>query len=165
MAGKKGRGNIAIQSVLKETSARTSTTSVFPGDDTIPTFAEGDTLDSGALDFSITPKSPNSRIRVTVDVKAGASGGAQTHAIALFKDASGVDEAEKTCVQRYNNNAELKPYSLVFEFKPGSLTEIVFNIRIGIVTTGTMFINDWNAADRFMSTYVSCAKYEELEDE
>jgi hypothetical protein len=124
----------AVQRVFSSTGAVATTTTVLPGDDTIPQNTEGEQF----LTCAITPKSATNVLRIVFELNLSPSASA-TLIGALFVDA-GADAVAAGCAVG-SSAGEIRRLSVTHEMVAGGTSEITFAVRAGMSNAGTLTLN------------------------
>lgn len=121
------------------TTSMTTTTTILPVDDTVPTSSEG----AEVMTKAITPKSASSVLRVDVTVFGAASTAAHI-AAALFKDS---DVTAVAAGAHYIGTAnKMTGVSFRYYMTAGTTSEIMFKVRAGLDVAGTFTFNGASGA-------------------
>jgi hypothetical protein len=154
-AAQKLSGDI-VQTVVFQTGAVATGTTLIPLDDTIPQITEGDQY----MSVSITPTSALStlEIEVVANMSTSNGGGAQM-GCALFQDSTA--NALKAVAQ-YMPNADLFPINFSHSMVAGSTSPTTFRVRCGTNLAGTTTFNGISAGRIFGGVMASFIRVREI---
>lgn len=149
------RAGQVIQSVVTSTTASSTVTNVIPFDNTKPQASEG----VDVVTVSITPTSTTSILRITGQLN-GFSGNSGSQMVAMIFKNTDVDALAVTVSGAFNVGVGFQ-VPIFYSVAAGALTSITFKLKVG-VNTGTLYINQGNAAALFDGTMNSWIKVEEI---
>ncbi len=132
-------------------STRTSTTSTFPDDDSIPQSDEGAQYTTVAF----TPTEAGNKIVVHIIAQAATTGTEIDMALALFKNSDA--DAIRSCFMENNGGSNNGPHimSMMVEDTAADTSEITYKLRFGMVgnTSGTAYLGSGHhSIERFGNT-------------
>lgn len=130
----------AVQTVIAQTGAVATTTTVMPFDDTIPQITEG----AEFLTRTITPTSATSKLLVQV-VLNGSCSTTSYITVGLFRDSTA---GALAAASKYGVNGSYEQVVLSCLVDAGSTAATTFRVRAGQHTAGTLTVNGDGGARR-----------------
>lgn len=134
-----GPGTV-VQTVMAQTGAVATTTTVMPFDDTIPQITEG----AEFLTRTITPTSATSKLRIDI-VLNGSCSTTSYITVGLFRDSTATALA---AASKYGTNGSYEQVVLSCLVDAGSTAATTFRVRAGQHTAGTLTVNGDGGARR-----------------
>lgn len=131
---------VAVQTVMAQTGAVATTTTVMPFDDTVPQITEG----AEFLTRSITPTSATSKLRIDI-VLNGSCSTTSYITVGLFRDSTATALA---AASKYGTNGSYEQVVLSCLVDAGSTAATTFRVRAGQHTAGTLTVNGDGGARR-----------------
>lgn len=150
----KASPGVLLQRVKAGSAAYTSTTTVFPDDDTIPQNTEGAEL----FTVAITPASTSNVLRITVLV-INANSSAGRNGIGLFQDTTA--SALAATSQGHSSGGVEQSTMLIHEMTAGTTSSTTFKVRAG-PGSGTAYFNGNNVARKYGGVMESVIIVEEF---
>jgi hypothetical protein len=145
------------QTVMTQTGAAATGTTVIPFDDTIPQITEGNEY----MTLAITPKSATSRLVITVSVFIASTAAANTGLImALFQDASANALTAASAVNTATNSPV--QLTLTHTMTSGTTSATTFRVRAGCNAAGTTTFNGSGGARILGGAYASSIVIQEV---
>lgn len=130
----------SVQTVMAQTGAVATTTTVMPFDDTIPQITEG----AEFLTRTITPTSATSKLRIDI-VLNGSCSTTSYITVGLFRDSTATALA---AASKYGVSGSYEQVVLSCLVDAGSTSATTFRVRAGQHTAGTLTVNGDGGARR-----------------
>jgi hypothetical protein len=146
-----------LQVVNTTSTSYSSSATVMPTDDTVPTSTEGFEI----LSASITPKSATNKLKITVSANLSTSqAGGVGVAMALFQD-SGTN-AIASSISVISTVGYVLTIPLVYYMTAGTTSSTTFKVRAGC-NSGSTYVNGNNTSRLLGGTAVSSITIEEIQ--
>lgn len=144
-----------VQSKVSESAAYTSTTTVMPGDNTIPQSTEGAEL----LTTAIVPAASSNWLEVEGEIPGSTSGNIALCA-AIFRDAGA--NALAAAINTPSAADNMKRVAASIRVSAASTTSTTFKLRYGPNVAGTAYANGISTAGRFGGVLYSRLRVTEI---
>jgi hypothetical protein len=146
-----------LQVVNVQSGAVATTTTLLPGDDTIPQITEG----AEFLTLAITPTSATSKLRIDVIVYLNHSVSTAGIYAALFRDSTA--DALAAAASQVPNSGGQMPVCITHYATSGTTSSTTFRVRGGSGDAGTVTFNGNNSGSRrFGGVYASTITITEI---
>tara|TARA_B100002019_G_scaffold149358_1_gene128534 strand:- start:1172 stop:1750 length:579 start_codon:yes stop_codon:yes gene_type:complete len=143
-AAKRGAGAV-LQVVSAEYTTRTSVTTAFPFDDTVPQNTEGTEI----ITLAITPKSTSNKLVLEFFLPMWDADTVRVGTVALFQDSTANALAAAANINATNTYST--QLGLAHVMDAGTTSSTTFKIRVG-PNAGTMYLNRRSDASYFGTT-------------
>ena len=144
-----------VQTVYSEVTATSSGATQFPNGDTIPQNTEGFEVVTAA----ITPTNASNKLLIEAEVWHSASGASQA-GIAVFQDTTA--NALASGLDYHPQNGVIQKFDVSFEMTAGTTSETTFKVRVGPLTSTTLYINGNGTGRKFGGTLKTYLKVTEI---
>jgi hypothetical protein len=156
-AGTIAGGNKVIQMVYNSSATVGSTTTAFPGDDTIPQNTEG----AEFITQAITPTSASNNLVIEVFVPVCEINSASYWSGAIFQDSTANALASSTLIP--TGSTYVQQFYLMHIMTAGTTSSTTFKFRYGPINTLTAYINQSSAGRLFGGIATTFLKITEIE--